>query len=60
MRLERVEVRQDRLDRRRIHGEESSAAFGRSIGVELYRRGPSCQLALNIRILETLHHSSVT
>ena len=32
---EQTEVMQARLDRRRVHGEESSVAFSRFIGVEL-------------------------
>ena len=47
-RSERTEVREARLDRRSIHGEESITISG-SIGVKLVR-GPSCQLALNIKI----------
>ena len=35
VRSEQTEVRQARLDGRRVHGEESSVAFSRSIGVEL-------------------------
>ena len=44
-----TEIRQARLDRRYVHGEES-VTFSGSIAVEL---GPSCQLALNVK----LHHS---
>ena len=44
-RLERTEVRQARLDRRHVHGEESSVAFGRSISVELYSEGSIGPLA---------------
>ena len=47
-RSERTEVREARLDRRSVHGEESITISG-SIGVKLVR-GPSCQLALNIKI----------
>ena len=48
-RSERTEVRQARLNRQRVHGEESSVVLNRSIGVE---RDPSCQLALNINKLK--------
>ena len=69
-RSERTEIRQARLNRQRVHGEESSVVLNRSIGVE---RDPSCQLALNINKLMLhvnlhwtltswcyVHHSSVT
>ena len=49
-RSERTKVRQARLDRS-IHGEES-VTFSGSIGVELNSKGPSCQLALNIKNFE--------
>ena len=45
---EQTEVREARLDRRSVHGEESITISG-SIGVKLVR-GQSCQLALNIKI----------
>ena len=44
--IERTEVRDARLDRLSVHGEES-VAFSRSIGMEL--DSSSCQLALNIK-----------
>ena len=40
-RSEQTEVRQARLDRRRVHGEESVAISG-SIGVELDSDGTTC------------------
>ena len=45
---ERTEVREARLDRRSVHGEES-VVFSRSVSVKLVR-GQSFQLALNIKI----------
>ena len=60
----RTEVRQARLDRRSVHGEES-VVFSGSIGVELNSEGgPSCQLAVNIKYsnfedVTSLIHSSV-
>ena len=38
-RSEQTEVRQARLDRQRAHGEKSSVAFSRSLGVELDSEG---------------------
>ena len=58
-RSEWIEVRQARLDRRCVHGEES-VAFSGSISVELDSECLSCQLAMKIKnlILKMLHHSS--
>ena len=52
-RSERTEVRQARLDRQPVHGEES-VAFSGFISVELDSEGPSCQLAVNIKNFEAI------
>ena len=48
-RSERTEVRKARLDRQ-SRDDEESVVFNGSISVELDSEGPSCQLALNIKI----------
>ena len=41
-RSEQTEVRQARLDRRHVHGDESINTFSRSIGMELDSEGSTC------------------
>ena len=58
---ERTEVRQARLDRRSVHGEEF-VVFSGSIGVELDSEGSIAQNIknLNFEDVTSLIHSSVT
>ena len=58
---ERTEVRQARLDRRSVHGEES-VVFSRSIGVELDSEGSIARNIKNSNFedVTSLIHSSVT
>ena len=60
-RSERTEVRQARLDRRSVHGEES-VVFSGSIGVELDSEGSIARNIknLNFEDVTSLIHSSVT
>ena len=56
-RSEQTDVRQDRLDRRRVRGEESSVAFNGSIGVKLDSEGSVVSTCTEHFIL---YHSSAS
>ena len=48
------------LDRRHVHGEESSVVFSRFIGMELDSEGSVMSTDLNIKNLKILYHSSAS